>query len=249
MRAHGTAGFPSPEAAPPARASRARALASTRTPRRSRSHGRPASNTSQARDERRHVAMSSPGATLARILLPAAIALLAAACGGSGSAQSASSIYVQSLAYAECMHAHGAPEFPGPELGPGGSLVHPLAPPHGMLSSPGYDKAFRACEQQAPGSGGLTGRSKALVDQALSVAECMRAHGIARLPRPRADRRRHSRPRSVDDRGGHAHTPVPGGGRSLPGRRLVAGGVVVARRVAQHRVLNRFQTSDKECTS
>ena len=128
--------------------------------------------------------MSSPGATLARILLPAAIALLAAACGGSGSAQSASSIYVQSLAYAECMHAHGAPEFPGPELGPGGSLVHPLAPPHGMLSSPGYDKAFRACEQQAPGSGGLTGRSKALVDQALSVAECMRAHGIAGYPDP-----------------------------------------------------------------
>ena len=127
--------------------------------------------------------MSSSGATLARILLPTAIALLAAACG-SGSAQRASSIYVQSLAYAECMYAHGAPEFPGPELEPGGSLVHPLAPPHGMLSSPGYDKAFRACEQQAPGSGGLTGRSKALVDQALSVAECMRAHGIAGYPDP-----------------------------------------------------------------
>jgi hypothetical protein len=126
----------------------------------------------------------SLGAALARILLPAGIVLLAAACGGSGSAQPASSIYMQSLAYAACMHAHGAPEFPDPELGPDGSLIHPLAPPHGMLSSPGYDKAFRACEQQAPGSGRLTGRVKTLVDQALSVAACMRAHGIAGYPDP-----------------------------------------------------------------
>ena len=119
-----------------------------------------------------------------RIMLLAAIVLLAAACGSTGSAQPASAIYAQSLAYAECMHAHGAPEFPDPELGPGGSLVHPLAPPHGMLSSAGYDRAFRACEQLAPVSGGLTGRKKAMVDRSLTVAACMRAHGIAGYPDP-----------------------------------------------------------------
>jgi hypothetical protein len=126
----------------------------------------------------------SLGAALARILLPAGIVLLAVACGGSGSAQPASSIYMQSLAYAACMQSHGAPEFPDPELGPDGSLIHPLAPPHGMLSSPGYDRALRACEQLAPVSGRLIGRVKTLVDQALSVAACMRAHGIAGYPDP-----------------------------------------------------------------
>ncbi len=130
----------------------------------------------------------SLGATLARIVLPTGIVLLAAACGGGSPAQPVPSptpsIYQQSLTYAECMHAHGAPEFPAPELGPGGSLIHPVAPPRGMLSSPGYDKAFRACEQLAPGSGRSAGRSQTLVDRALSVAECMRAHGIAGYPDP-----------------------------------------------------------------
>jgi hypothetical protein len=131
--------------------------------------------------------MNTDTGPLARMALTAGIVLLAAACG-SGSAppvsSSARSIYVQSLAYAECMHAHGAPEFPGPELEPEGSLVQPLAPPHGMLSSPGYDRAFRACEHLAPVSGGLTGTRKAMVDRRLTAAACMRAHGIAGYPDP-----------------------------------------------------------------
>lgn len=130
--------------------------------------------------------MGSLGATLARIVLSAGVALLAA-CGSSGPGRpvssSAPAIYQRSLTYADCMHVHGAPEFPDPELGPGGSLIQPLAPPHGMLSSPGYDRAFRACESLAPGNG-RTARSRALVDRALSVAECMRAHGIADYPDP-----------------------------------------------------------------
>ena len=40
-----------------------------------------------------------------RIVLLAGIVLLAAACGGTGSAPPASSIYMQSLAYAGCLHA------------------------------------------------------------------------------------------------------------------------------------------------
>lgn len=130
----------------------------------------------------------SRGATLARIALSTGIAVLAAAYGGSGSASAVSSpapsIYQQSLAYAKCMHARGAPEFPDPERASNGSLVHPLAPPHGMLSSPGYDRAFRACEQLAPVHGRFTGRVGAIVDQLLSVGACMRAHGIAGYPDP-----------------------------------------------------------------
>jgi hypothetical protein len=130
--------------------------------------------------------MSGHTCRLAWIALTAAIVLVAACGSGSAPPVSTStrSIYVQSLAYTECMHAHGAPEFPAPELGPGGSLLQPLAPPHGMLSSPGYDKAFRACERLAPVSGGLTQRKKAELDRSLSQAACMRAHGIAGFPDP-----------------------------------------------------------------
>jgi hypothetical protein len=116
----------------------------------------------------------------ARILLPAGMVLLAAACGGSGPPPPP--LYLQSVAYMSCLHAHGAPQFPGPVLGPGGVLVHPLAPPPGMLSSPGYDRAFRACERLMPGPK----RPAAMLGRALTVAACMRAHGITGYPDPAA---------------------------------------------------------------
>ncbi len=123
-------------------------------------------------------------------VLAAALAgtlLLAAACaGGSGGGSSgpAASQYQQSLAYSECMHSHGAPDFPHPKRGPGGSLIYPVTPPPGMLSSPGYDAAFRACRKLAPGSARTAAQFQAAVNQALRLATCMRAHGITNYPDP-----------------------------------------------------------------
>jgi hypothetical protein len=81
--------------------------------------------------------------------------LLAAACGGSPgpAASSGESLYQRSLAYSRCMRSHGVPDYPILRQGPGGSLVHPLSPPAGMLSSPGYDAA-----RPAPGNGRAQGR-------------------------------------------------------------------------------------------
>src|SRR5258707_3087341 len=92
-------------------------------------------------------------------MVSAGTVLLAAACGGSpGSAASPSRLYQQSLTYSRCMRSHGVPDFPILKQGPGGSLVHPVSPPAGMLAAPGYDAAFQACLQLAVIGGGAQRR-------------------------------------------------------------------------------------------
>jgi hypothetical protein len=112
--------------------------------------------------------------------------LLAAACTGSspGPAASPSRLYEQSLTYSRCMRSHGVLDFPILKQGPGGSLVHPVSPPAGMLTAPGYDAAFRACLKLAVIGGGSRARYEAVALQGLRQAECMRTHGIIRYPSP-----------------------------------------------------------------
>jgi hypothetical protein len=115
--------------------------------------------------------------------------LLAAACGGGGSAGPAASpsrLYRQSLTYSRCMRSHGVPDFPILKQGPGGKLVHPLSPPAGMLTAPGYDGAFRACLRLAVVGGGSPARYRAAALKGLQQSECMRAHGITGYPSPGA---------------------------------------------------------------
>ena len=67
----------------------------------------------------------------------AGIVLLAAACGGGSAGPAASpgqALYQQELTYSRCMRSHGVPDFPILKQGPGGSLIHPLSPPAGMLT-------------------------------------------------------------------------------------------------------------------
>ena len=120
-------------------------------------------------------------------VVSAGTVLLAAACGGGSPAASpGGSLYQQSLAYSRCMRVHGVPDFPILKQGPGGSLVHPVSPPTGMLTSPGYDAAFRACLKLAVVGGGSPARYRAMALKGLAQAECMRAHGITGYPSPGA---------------------------------------------------------------
>ena len=113
--------------------------------------------------------------------------LLAAACGGSpGSAASPSRLYQQELTYSRCMRSHGVPDFPILTQGPGGALVHPVSPPAGMLTAPGYDAAFRACLKLAVVGGRSPARYRAMALNGLRQSECMRAHGITGYPSPGA---------------------------------------------------------------
>jgi hypothetical protein len=116
---------------------------------------------------------------------------LGAACGGGSSsagpaASSGHQLYKQAVAYSRCMRAHDVTDFPIPAKGPKGTLVYPVRPPAGMLSSAHYDPAFRACLKQAVISGGrqYAARYRAIAIRALQQAECMRAHGITGFPSP-----------------------------------------------------------------
>ena len=111
---------------------------------------------------------------------------LAAACGGSPApaASPGQALYEQSLTYSRCMRSHGVPDFPILKQGPGGSLVHPLSPPAGMLTAPGYDAAFRACLKLAVTGGHHGARYRAMALKGLKQSECMRAHGITGYPSP-----------------------------------------------------------------
>jgi hypothetical protein len=97
-------------------------------------------------------------------------------------------LYQQELAYSRCMRSHGVPDFPILKQGPGGTLVHPVSPPAGMLTAPGYDAAFRACLKLAAAGGGgrPSARYQAVALQALKQAECMRGRGITGYPSPAA---------------------------------------------------------------
>lgn len=112
--------------------------------------------------------------------------LLAAACGSGspGPAASPSRLYQQSLTYSRCMRSHGVPDFPVLQQGPGGSLIHPVSPPAGMLAAPGYDAAFRACLDLAVIGARARARYQAAALHALRQAECMRAHRVTRYPSP-----------------------------------------------------------------
>lgn len=118
----------------------------------------------------------------------AATVLLAVACGGppGSAAPPGQALYQRALSYSRCMRAHGVPDFPILERGPGGTLIHPVRPPGGMLSAPGYDAAFRTCLKLAVAGGGARARYRAIALKALKQAECMRAHGITSFPSPGA---------------------------------------------------------------
>lgn len=118
----------------------------------------------------------------------AGTALLAAACGGGRSpaptASPEGTLYQQAVTYSRCMRSHGVADFPIPAQGPGGTLIFPLNPPAGMLTSPGYDAAFRACLKLAVTAARPAAQYQATALKALQQAECMRAHEISSYPSP-----------------------------------------------------------------
>ena len=146
--------------------------------------------------------------TAAVITATSALALLAAACGGSpgshvaqlGSTTTKSSTSSWAaaaqqngmLAFSRCMRSHGVPNFPDPNSS--GALpkrqVDQLA-----ASSPQFPPAHRACEHLLPNGGQPT---QAQVQQAWNdmrnFAHCMRSHGVPNWPDPAATSQQDQRP-------------------------------------------------------
>ena len=106
----------------------------------------------------------------------AAVALLAAACGGGSTAGPAAHLtaYQRGFAYAECMRAHGDPGFPDPQNdGTFNSTTANANAFHGTQ----FLSANKACAH-LEGPGMTPAQQEQFTLQALKFAACMRAHGI-----------------------------------------------------------------------
>jgi hypothetical protein len=114
----------------------------------------------------------------------AGLALLAAACGGSGPsagspAAAGPTAYQNALAYAHCMRSHGEPGFPDP--GRQGNFLN-LGPVN--IHSPQYLSANKACGSLLPSYQVSAAQRRQDLSKALKFSACMRAHGIPSYPDP-----------------------------------------------------------------
>ena len=134
-----------------------------------------------------------------------ALAMLAAACGGSSSPGAArggspgNSASASAVAYSSCMRSHGVPDYPDP--GSNGNLPKGNAQDFGVSNSQ-YRAAERACRHLLPDSdttfiASLTQCLEtgdclpAVVQRALTegrrFAQCMRNDGVPNWPDPTID--------------------------------------------------------------
>jgi hypothetical protein len=128
----------------------------------------------------------------ARTLIPAAvfavpaISLLIAACGSGSSTNAAVAPQTGALAYAQCMHSHGVPNFPDPDS----SGAIPKDKIIALGDGPQFRAAESACLHVMPASG--LGPEKAALPtrtrlaDGLAFARCMRNHGFPTFPDPTA---------------------------------------------------------------
>jgi hypothetical protein len=121
-------------------------------------------------------------AILGIVALAACGSAPATASGGS----STSSAYQKALAYAQCIRAHGVPNYPDPNskgqfIAQNGSSLPSVSP--AVLQSSG-----KACQKLLPPSmaqGPPQGAKAA--SQGLKFSECMRSHGEPNFPDPGAN--------------------------------------------------------------
>jgi len=123
-----------------------------------------------------------PRAVLLVALAVLGSAVILAACGssqklGGGSPSATASIGIK---YADCMRAHGVPNFPDPS----GSGVQ-LSGSGINTQSPAFASAQSACQKLLPGGiGGPGGVSATSLKHGVKIAACMRAHGLRSFPDP-----------------------------------------------------------------
>jgi hypothetical protein len=146
-----------------------------------------------------------PLVPLAALVPVAALALVAAGCGGGSprvasvassttttapaSASASASASGGLLAFSHCMRSNGAPNFPDPQQVAGRDLkltIHEAGAPSSQLHA-----AMRACSHLLPQSGGTgpqesAAQQRTRVADGLSFARCMRSHGVNRFPDPTA---------------------------------------------------------------
>ncbi len=126
-------------------------------------------------------------------VLAAGAVVALAGCGGStspsvanvgvGATTSQEQLQQQLLQFAQCMRAHGVPDFPDPS--PSGGFQFGANP-----ASPAFQAAHAKCQMLLPERAGIargatTHPSAKWLAQMVAAAECMRSHGVPDFPDPR----------------------------------------------------------------
>jgi hypothetical protein len=127
----------------------------------------------------------------------AATALAVAGCGSAKPTSTTSARSIQhpvqaAYKFSACMRAHGVSGFPDPVVHSSGdsqSIGIHITP--SLTSSPQFKTAQQACQGIMPGPDNVSPAQQAQqthtrVEDILSFANCMRAHGVARFPDPTA---------------------------------------------------------------
>ncbi|MGA3353975.1 MAG: hypothetical protein ABSD85_12430 [Acidimicrobiales bacterium] len=91
--------------------------------------------------------------------------------------------YQAQLAYAQCMRAHGVPNFPDPTLT---SHAVSFGAGHNInQDSPQFVSASTTCKRLVPDGGPpSTAQLQAAIARLLKNAQCMRTHGVPNFPDP-----------------------------------------------------------------
>jgi hypothetical protein len=93
----------------------------------------------------------------------------------------------QAIAYATCMHKHGVPNFPEPQISQkGGGVSVRMAVPASIGGSPKFKSADQSCRKLLPngGPGNQPVVSPAEQSRYLKAAACIRSHGVPNFPDP-----------------------------------------------------------------
>ena len=146
----------------------------------------------------------------------AALALLAAGCGGGGRSPGVASLASSTtaatsttengaasatqngatssplgrlVAYSQCMRSNGVANFPDPQADGGGNFKLTIRR-DAEANNPRFQAASRACKHLLPAGRGQDQTAqqyqRAQIADELSFARCMRRHGLTRFPDPNA---------------------------------------------------------------
>jgi hypothetical protein len=129
----------------------------------------------------------SPNGGVASLGSQASASHSSTSSAGGATASHEASPTSQAIAYTACMHSHGVPNFPEPQVSEhGGATSIKLAVPAGVGQNPRFKAASEACRKLLPGGGpgNQAPLTSAQQEQYLRAAACIRSHGVPNFPDP-----------------------------------------------------------------